>query len=296
MMGAIVVAVGFAGSGCEDNGTAVTDETPAIPVGPGTVCPCDGDCSAVRTLNFAGYTWQVRQSSNPLQAGQNCYSGGPEEVWVDAQGRLHLKTRKRNNIWVCPEIYCTGFFGYGTYVFYVSSRVDTLDRNVVLGLFTWDDAALAAGSLSEIDVEITKWGNEFAHNLNYTVQPGYGPDTENHRYEERMNTSFMTLAQDQSTHVIDWTADRIKFASYQGYGISQDRVIATWQFDKTNPARRSDAETLTTPIVIPAPSATSGVHLNLWLKDVTSDGYGDPPASGEPVEVILDGFEFAPAT
>ena len=81
-----------------------------------------------------------------------------EDVWVDRESRLHLKISKRNDRWYAVEIISEKDFGYGEYSFYLSSRVDLLDKNVVLGLFTWDDNTFITDANSEIDIEFARWG------------------------------------------------------------------------------------------------------------------------------------------
>jgi hypothetical protein len=63
------------------------------------------------------------------------------------------------------ELTSTQTFGYGTYVFYTMSRVDTLDKNAVLGLFTYKDDS------HEVDIEFSKWGIADLNNGWFTVQP-----------------------------------------------------------------------------------------------------------------------------
>ena len=276
-------------AGCEE-----TEEKTGGGATGDTVCPCAGSCDDWRTVEFAGYTWRVRQGDRPMQAGANCYSAFPDDVWVDDQGRMHLMMRARGGVWVSTEVYAQAAFGYGTYEFYVANQIDALDKNVVVGLFTWDPNAPAGGTLSELDVEVTRWGREYGHNLHYSLQPLYGPDAEG-RYDERTTSMFMVQNQSVSTHVIDWGPGAVYFASYQGRGNPTGDRIGQWTFSGNNPARRGDDTVLTTPFVIPTPSPSTQVRMNVWLKDTDGDGFGNPPSDGRAVEVIVDGFVFRPA-
>gem|GEM_PF-4235557 len=48
-------------------------------------------------------------------------------VWVDENGWLHLKITYRDGRWYCAEVYTKEPLEYGTYVFYVDSRIDNLE-------------------------------------------------------------------------------------------------------------------------------------------------------------------------
>src|SRR5262245_55233039 len=88
-------------------------------------------------VTWGGRTWQVKSSQAQVGPGPNYFSASSENVWVDAQDRLHLKITSRNGQWRCAEVISSTTFGYGTYTFELASPVDALDKNVVLGLFTW---------------------------------------------------------------------------------------------------------------------------------------------------------------
>ena len=96
----------------------------------------------------------------------------------------------------------------------------------------------------------------------------------------------------ESTHVFTWQASRIDFASYHGYGNPTPAVLGTWAFTSDNPGRRWDTGALSTPVVIPKPSATTAVHISLWLTDANKDGFGDWPSDGQEVEVEIVGFRY----
>lgn len=285
------LAVAFAlGIGCDSEDRTALDVS--NPIDETTACPCDE--AVPRTISFAGYTWQIRSSPQPQQAGRNCYCSDARNVWVDAQGRLHLRIVFRDGIWTCAEIFTQDGFGYGTYTFEVSSNAGALDRNVVLGLFTWDDAGPAAGEIREIDVEITTWSQVWGENTHFSIQPVMGPDTESGHYDERTQGVFLPPDMSPSTHSFTWLPERVTFASSGVLdGVAQG--IGAWEFTSDNPPRRVNETTLSTPILIPAPSATTSVRINLWLNDSDSDVFGDAPTDGQEPEVVLDHFEFVPA-
>src|SRR4051812_1462922 len=90
-----------------------------------------------RIVNFSGRQWGVKKASSKVGPGPNYFSDSTSNVWVDASDRMHLKITKVGGKWNCAEVVLLGTVGYGTYRFYLDSPVDSLDRNVVLGLFTW---------------------------------------------------------------------------------------------------------------------------------------------------------------
>ncbi|MBI3195304.1 MAG: hypothetical protein HYZ34_12690, partial [Ignavibacteriae bacterium] len=94
-----------------------------------------------RSLSFSGYDWWVKASVTPIGPGPNYFSDSQENVWVDSLGQLHLRITQRNGRWNCPEVISKSSPGYGRYIFQVTGRLGQLDRNVVLGLFTWDNAS-----------------------------------------------------------------------------------------------------------------------------------------------------------
>jgi len=87
-----------------------------------------------RVISFSGYEWVVtttgEQKAGP---GPNYFSDSEENVWVDERGRLHLKITYRDGRWNCARVELARHTGYGKYVFYVSSRPDSLDRQVGMG-------------------------------------------------------------------------------------------------------------------------------------------------------------------
>lgn len=281
---AALMAIHLGGcDGTENSPTTTSRPDPVVP-------PSTPDH---RYFAFSGYVWEARKSNGAEAAGPNYYSSDERDVWVDADKRLHMKISRRDGKWYCSEVFSTGQFGYGTYTFRVAGQIDTLDRNAVLGFFTWDDNCFETGALSELDIEITRWGG-YRKNLHYSVQPTHGPDTENGWYPERESSSFMSLTGPASTHVFTWAQGYVDFASYNGYETGDDNKIAAWQFFSTSPARRYDLATISTPVVIPSPSPTTTARISLWLYDENKDGIADPPASGTDIEVIIDSFDFVP--
>ena len=81
--------------------------------------------STTRIIEFSGYEWVVRTSDeNQVGPGPNLFSDSEQNVWVDQQGRLHLKIVQKAGKWYCSGITLREDFGHNKYIFYVSSRVD----------------------------------------------------------------------------------------------------------------------------------------------------------------------------
>lgn len=214
------------------------------------------------TITFSGYTWKIRNSPNETSTpGPNYWSNSTENVWIDNNGYLHLKITNRDGKWFCPEVYTLQALGYGTYVFHTKSSVDSLDKNVVLGLFTYKDDS------HEVDIEYSRWGQEEGFNSGFTVQPA--PYTTDNTLD--FDTTLTGL---EATHSFTWTSEKVFFQTIQGnYNTTntpQDNVIKTWESQVS--CDSTDAKTV----------------INLWLY------HGLAPSNLQEVEVVITGFEFYP--
>jgi len=254
----------------------------------GAACPTVGDEAAIKAmfdqstaatagllegpfapgLLFAGYPWTVKQSDFPVGPGPNRFSDRPEDVWVDADG-LHLTISLRNSVWWSSEVILDANLGYGTYVFHTESRIDTLDANIVLGIFTWD--SFAPPNYREIDFEFTRWGNpvEFT-NAQYVVQP-YGAPGNLVRFRVDLTSQDQKL-----THVLVWSPGQVELSTYHGHHLP----------GALPPFERISSWTNNGPDV-PAPGSEN-VRINLWLVN------GSPPLNSQPEEVSITNFLFVP--
>lgn len=213
--------------------------------------------AATRTINFAGLSWSVKSSNGDVWGpGPNNFSDAPSNVWVDDLGRLHLRITNENGVWKCAEVVAQASLGYGTYRYTIDSDVASLDANVVLGLFTWNDDA--AYNHREIDIEFSRWGNPLdPTNAQFTVQP----------YTVGGNLQRWTLnpGYGQTTHSFRWTRNSIGFES-----LFAGNPLRSWNY-----TRRAG---------IPKPGGENP-RINLWLFQ------GQAPLDGSPVEVIVSRFE-----
>lgn len=220
---------------------------------------------APRQITFSGRSWSVRSSPVASEPGPNFFSDRAADVWVDGNGYLHLTLVYRDGHWWSTEVVSDEVLGYGVYTFVLDGAVDTLDPNAVLGLFTYDDTS-ALYSHREIDIEFSRWGNPAAQNVQYAIQP-WGVTGNRYRF-------FLSMSGPVSTHRFTWNASSVQFASYAGEAAvpAPGDLYQTWSYSGAS-----------------LPPAGQGLaHLNLWLLD------GQPPANGQPLEVVIKAFTFTP--
>lgn len=211
-----------------------------------------------RTIEFSGLTWKVKASETRIGPGPNYFSDSENDVWVDENGDLHMKIVYRGGRWYCTEVITADPLGYGIYTFTLASRVDLLDKNVILGLFTWDDTA-PEHNYREIDIEFSRWGEDGGENAQYVVQPW---DHLGNRHQFNV-----TLSESTSSHYFDWRADKVQFSSVQ-----DGNELESWQYIGSD---------------LP-PEGAGNARINLWLLN------GNPPSDGQEVEVVIRAFEFTP--
>jgi hypothetical protein len=238
-----------------------TEKPTALPtVTPVPVTNFAGD----RIISFSGNEWLVRNSNGFEGPGPNMFSNSTDNVYLDQEGQLHLKIVKRDNKWYCAEINSLKSLGYGTYRFYLASRVDQLPSNVVLGLFTYDSNP--DYNHREIDIEFSKWGDPSIVNSQFVVQP-YETGSNINRFDSNLTGDFTTQS-------FSWNPNKISFESFYGHyqtAPDNDFVVNSWNYSGTD---------------VPV-SGDEKVSINLWNFE------GRSPASE--IEVVIKKFEFIPA-
>ncbi len=213
--------------------------------------------SYYRTLTFSGYDWSVKSSSTLVGPGPNYFSNTADNVWLDSGGQLHLKITTKDNKWYCGEVVSQRSFGYGRYIFHLGSKADQLNENIILGLFTWDDAP--EYTHREIDIEFSRWGQKANDNTQFVIQPWDRPGN-----IHRLNIQFPT---DSSRHSFEWKSSNVLFQSYLG-----NNMVGFWNY-----AGRD----------IPVPG-NENARINLWLMN------GWAPSDKKEMEMIIKKFEFIP--
>jgi len=213
--------------------------------------------AAYPTVQFSGYEWAVK-AGDLLGPGPNYFSSSHDNVWVDDQDRLHLKITQRDGKWYCAEVYLMQSFGYGTYNFQLSNRVDMLDKYVIGSPFVYRN------DTNELDMEFSRWGIEDGPNAQFVVQPYYNPGN-----REQFS---MSLSNNASTHIIKWKSDSVFFQSAQGHYSDppEGQVIHQWGY--TGGYVPSESDEL--------------VHINLWLLN------GQAFSEGQAAEMVIQDFTF----
>jgi len=221
----------------------------------------------VRWISFSDYDWWVKTSPGLVGPGPNYFSDSTNNVWVDGQGRLHLRITHRSNQWQCAEVVTKRTFGHGSYRFELDSVVNDINPSVVLGLFTWSDDP--AYTHREIDVECGRWADPGdVNNAQYVVQPWDWP---NHLVRYTVPAGLTN-----STHLFTWEANHIAFQALRGsYAPNPPaaNVISTWTFSQAADVPQTGDE---------------NVRINLWLIN------GTPPTDNAEVEFVIGSFNFVP--
>ena len=210
----------------------------------------------MRTIHWSGLDWWVK--SIFWGPGPNYFTNSTDNVFVDAQNRLHLRITHVNGNWYCSEIVSFRTLGLGSYFFYLDTPVDSLDPNITLGLFTWSNAA--DFTHREIDVEGGRWGNPGdPNNTQFVVQPFDLPSHLVRYWIPPMATNSM--------HSFNWQSNSIAFTAVTG-----TTTIASW--------------TYTSGFGTVPPSCDENLRMNLWLNDPSG------PLNGQEAEVIVNKFVF----
>lgn len=213
-----------------------------------------------RTLEFAGYTWDVKAGfGNP---GSNLWSNDTTQVFVDETGSLHLYLKpKPNGRWYASEVISQQTFKYGTYTFYLDAEPAAYDPHVVAGIFLYRD------EMNEIDLEFSRWGDKDNYQFgNYVIQPADYPGNQ---------FRFPVISSGtRTTHRIVWKPGEVHFYSWHGHHPHppEDRMIAQWQY--TGPH-------------VPKPNGLR-LFFNIWLFR------GIAPRTHQPERLIINHFTYQP--
>jgi SdrD B-like domain len=209
--------------------------------------------SLTNPLNFGGHSWSIKSSISAVGPGPNLFAA--KNATVDDAGNLHLQITNDNGIWSSSEIINTSSFGYGTYRWTAITDLSDLDRNVVLGLFTWNNSPSYANR--EIDIEVAKWGSTTdATKAQFVVQPSEAP---NHlrRYTQTPGGP--------STLQFTWAPGRIDYEVRVG-----NVLVDSWSYVGSD---------------VPVPGGETA-RINLWQYQ------GLPPVNGRPVEIVFTDFDY----
>jgi len=228
----------------------------------------DAPAQAATTVNFSGLVWDVREGSGG--PGPNLWKSS--NVWVDANGYLHLRLSYQNGKWYCAQLSTREKFGFGSYQWQILSRVDNLDPNVVLGLFNYPTPDVGPDTTNEIDIEFARWGDANYPIGNYTVWPAVsGLKQRTKSFEFALGGSHGSA----STHRFTWSSTQVRYRSQ--YGLRNDTLntFATWTFAPADYLKR-------------VPQDPMKVYINLWLMQ------GHPPQNGQSLVIVIKSFKFTP--
>jgi len=209
---------------------------------------------------FAGRKFTVRSGAGG--PGPNAWSA--QNVWVDAKGALHLKIANVAGEWSCAEIYSDDALGFGTYQFKVTGHPDTLDANVVLGIFNYPTPDIGGDGTNEIEIEFATWGGVQPQHGNWTVWPAVaGPAQTTQAFDPQS-------AKAAGTHKFTWTSKSVQFQSLTG-----SRAYANWTYAPADYLQR-------------VPQHAMPLHINFWLFQ------GHAPTDGKEAEIVISAFTFTP--
>jgi hypothetical protein len=211
-----------------------------------------------RAIHFSGYDWTALAAGSDRGGESNIYD--PANVSTDEKGYLHLRMTPRDGRWTCAEVQLNRSLGYGTYKFVVQDSAH-LEPSAVLGMFTLDLAATAENR-SELDIELSRWGNPAGKNAQYVIQPFYVPE----------NVARFTVPAGVLTHTVSWEPGLVSFKSVPGAAMNPGaKVISTHVFTSG----------------VPTPAAEK-VHIDLF------DFYHSRNSEQRPAEVVIEKFEYLP--
>jgi hypothetical protein len=218
-------------------------------------------------LNFSGYSWFTRSSTEPEGPLENIFGGNSGTVTLNPDKSLTLRILDRGDKRLAAEVWSLKKFGYGTYIFRLRESPAELDKGLVLGLFTYSPDP--ASNHSEIDLEFSAWGSRSKPvQGQYVMQP----------YDVPGNMVFFDISRVKgpASYSFTWTPQRVEFLSWLGHGPAPlpntEGIIHAWLFND--------------PKGIPLPGSAS-VHMNLYLVKGAAGTLGQGRR-----EITVDSFEF----
>lgn len=213
------------------------------------------------TILFSGYEWIVKESfGKHTGPGNNYFSGSKDNVFVDKEGKLHLKVTHRNDKWYCPEVRMVKNLGCGKYSFYLDQLPQQLDKDVVIGLFLYDRED-SSNFHKEIDIEISQWGKDSSMNTQYVIQP---KEANAHRFQSDLNLA--------TKQMIELRRKKISFRSFY-FTLSADDI----PLEYSSSSEKSDYDYL---------SNSERISINVWLYHTSET------SNLKEFEVIVSRFEF----
>jgi hypothetical protein len=236
------------------------------------------------------YTVQVKEGGSPCGPGDNLFSRSA----VSKTGNgVTLKFQRRNGRWEGSEVRVVlpgEKYTYGNYKFHVksvnvmdprsrTSISNVLPKDMVLGLFTWDDTErydVHENYNHEVDIEVSRWGGHANSDVQFLMQPPGHPQM--HRF---FSGSKQSYSQSNQWHSFEWLPGKISWESTSGSGQTHEYTTEA----AVKSGRRDYIQCL---------PAEMEVRMNLWNMHGAQapDGMSD----GQYIEVVIDDFKYEPAT
>ncbi|MBU1975790.1 MAG: glycoside hydrolase family 16 protein [Nanoarchaeota archaeon] len=209
-------------------------------------------------ISFSGYDWYIKTSIGKTGPGPNYFYYDDSSAYVDEEGYLHLTIQKKEDDWYSSELVKVENLGYGTYEFRVQGDVSKIDKNIVLGMFTYDLALLDDSDYHhrEIDIELAKWGQANAKNAQFAIQ-GPLPMTAITRFDVNITTDMI--------FTFIWHEEQVDFELKQEN--EEETLLQTWSYDRD---------------LVPVPG-DEHARINLWV-------HTDEPV--RETEVVIKGFKY----
>jgi hypothetical protein len=237
---------------------------------PADLLPLAIDCEQRfgATLDFSGYRWGLKEAPDAVGPGDNRFSFAPSHVFVDAEGKLHLRVAPIGGVWFGSEAILEATLGtapaplgYGAYLFETDSDLANLAPHFVFGAFTWDPFGDQVGPAlfpnREIDFEASRWGDaNKPTNAQSVIQD----------YRISGNLEEFTVSTQPLRWLFLWLPDRVIFQVFTPAG-----QLYQWSYAGAS---------------LPVPGRTS-VHINAWLNSA-------PPAGTSPAEAVVSRFAYVP--
>lgn len=216
------------------------------------------------TIDFSGFQWTIKESyGKHTGPGNNYFSGLKDNVYVDNEGKLHLRLTYRNDKWYCPEVRMINNLGYGKYIFEIDSLVTPLDKDIVVGFFMYDRQD-SLNFHKEVDIEFSQWGKDNGLNSQYVMQP-----KEDEAY--RFNTDFSK----KSKHTIAVRKRKISFKSTYETENKSDFLTKNYSKWKIKPNKEYHSQ-------------NERMSINVWLYRMSE------PSNLKEFEIVISKFEFKP--
>lgn len=225
----------------------------------------------IRTVSWAGQSWQVRDSA--WSPGGPAYNGSysDKNVIVNTDGSLTMNlTNPTGSSPVSSEIVAVNSTGYGTYTLTATGDFDNFHPDAVFGnLFLYDSSSTAVIGHNEIDGgEVSRWGHAGGPQV---LADTYYPTAAGVQTGSVVWPAGLTTA----TFTFTWLPGSITWDAYAGSTASGTSFL----------------HSAVTASDVPTPH-NQKVHVNLWA---FKDAYSVSPANIPATSVKLNSYNFTPA-